>query len=81
MPGKGGRFSVYRNQRELEENIERQLQELSAEGVAARLPVRCSEAWGSGCCTSRLGRCWPCRREMGTTRTERLDSSARTRAE
>lgn len=38
MPGKGGgRFSVYANEDELEEKIQRQLNELSASGVPARM--------------------------------------------
>ncbi|MBV9337747.1 MAG: universal stress protein [Solirubrobacterales bacterium] len=38
MPGKGGgRFSVYANEDELEEKIERQLRDLKAAGVPARM--------------------------------------------
>lgn len=38
LPGKGGgRFSVYANEEELEEKIGRQLRELSADGVPARV--------------------------------------------
>lgn len=38
MPGKGGgKFSVYANEDELEEKIERQLSELSADGVPTRM--------------------------------------------
>lgn len=38
LPGKGGgRFSVYANEDELEEKIQRQLEELSANGVRTRI--------------------------------------------